>query len=140
MLAVAFVAATLVSCTSQDDSGIPEKKSRTLRLDAIALVQGDESPGLESVSISRHGFTYLFASPENKATFEANPERYEIQLGGACARMGALSGEGTTDLFAVHEGKIYIFASEGCRRGFLKAPQKVLDRADPLPPVNALAD
>jgi hypothetical protein len=33
----------------------------------------------------------------------------------------------------VHEGRLYVFASEPCRAGFLKAPEKLLDRDDPLP-------
>ena len=105
----------------------------TLAVDPVRLVGGEEVPGVEELSIEHAGFRYLFADEESRAAFEADPERFEIQLGGACARMGPLSGVGTTDLYAVHDGRIYIFASEACRKGFLSAPEKLLETDDPLP-------
>ncbi len=38
--------------------------------------------------------------------FAVAAEKYEIQLGGACARMGALSGLGKTDIYAAYKGKM----------------------------------
>jgi YHS domain-containing protein len=52
-------------------------------------------------------------------------------MGGACARMGPLSGGGTTKLYAVHDGKLYLFASESCRMTFQKSPKQFIDQADP---------
>src|SRR5215212_11103837 len=58
-------------------------------LDPVMLSQGKEVQGDMKYKVTRGQFQYLFASAENKATFEKDPARYEIQLGGHCARMGA---------------------------------------------------
>lgn len=105
----------------------------TLKVDPVELVFGKEVPGKEEFSATHYRYRYLFSSEENKAKFEKEPEKYEIQLGGACARMGALSGLGTTDIFASYKGKIYIFASESCRKTFLENPYSVLEGPDDVP-------
>jgi len=111
----------------------------TLNVDAVELVRGREVEGSAGISAMHYRYTYLFANEENKVEFEKAPERYEIQLGGACGRMGALSGLGKTDLFATHQARIYIFASESCRATFLRDPAKVLDRPDDTPEGSAEA-
>jgi hypothetical protein len=40
--------------------------------------------------------------------------------------MGPTSGIGSPDRWAVHEERIYEFASDGCRNGFLAAPERYL--------------
>lgn len=95
----------------------------TLEVDAVELVRtGADVPGLSEHSVVHGAYTYRFRNAENKATFAADPARYEIQLGGACARMGPLSGAGSPKLHAVHDGRIYIFASGACRQAFTKDP------------------
>ena len=101
--------------------------------DPVELVQGRKTPGDPAFFVDYQGFRYVFASASTRAEFEKDPARYEIQLGGACARMGPLSGSCRIDLYAVHEGRIYIFASEGCRKGFLAAPEKLLESDDAVP-------
>jgi YHS domain-containing protein len=76
--------------------------------------------------VTRGRFQYLFASAENKATFEKDPSRYEIQLDAHCARMGAPT-TGNPDLYYVHNGRIYIFGSEECQTVFKAAPEKYLE-------------
>lgn len=102
--------------------------ARTLQVDAVELVRGQEVAGDPALNASHGRFTYLFASDANRAEFLRDPQRYEIQFGGACARMGPLSGLGSTNIHAVHDGRIYIFASPQCRKGFLAAPDKLIDR------------
>ncbi len=105
--------------------------SRTLKVDAVELVAGNEIEGKEEFSAQHGRYRYLLSTQANCDAFLKTPEKFEIQLGGACARMGPLSGEGTTDLLGVHDGKIYIFASEQCRKRFMSAPRELLDRPDP---------
>lgn len=131
-LAAALCALALLGPRSLEASG-PVGAQPTLRVDPVELVQGRELPGRDDLFVDHAGYRYLFASDQNKRTFEAQKDRYEIQLGGACARMGPLSGVGSTDLFTVHEGRIYIFASEACRRTFLRDPSKVLESDEPAP-------
>src|ERR1700745_1064065 len=49
-------------------------------IDPVLLIQGKEVQGKSEFKVSRARFDYLFASAENKAAFEKDPERYEIQL------------------------------------------------------------
>lgn len=95
-------------------------------LDPVMLTQGKEVQGDMKYKVTRGQFQYLFASAENKATFEKDPSRYEIQLNGHCARMGAPTG-GNADLYYVHKGRIYIFGSEECQTLFKGAPEKYLE-------------
>jgi YHS domain-containing protein len=103
---------------------------RTLPVDPVELVAGRETPGKPELTIERDGFAYLFATPESKAAFEKEPARYEVADGGACGRMGPLSGLGDARRYAVHAGRIYFFASDGCRAGFLKDPAKFIEADD----------
>ncbi len=95
-------------------------------LDPVMLVQGKEVQGDMKFKVTRGQFQYIFASAENKATFEKDPARYEIQLNGHCARMGSPTG-GNADLYYVHKGRIYIFGSEECQTLFKGAPEKYLE-------------
>lgn len=135
MLSGVCTMAILAVAASRADEAVDAR--RTLRVDAVELVNGKEVAGRDEKSIKRGAYTYLFASDENRTRFEREPQRYEIQLGGACGRMGPLSGEGRCDIFAVHEGRLYIFASEQCRAGFLTAPDALLERDDQPPKADA---
>ncbi|MCU1264695.1 MAG: Peptidase inactive domain protein [Acidobacteria bacterium] len=95
-------------------------------LDPVMLVQGKEVQGNLKITLTRGRFQYFFANEEDRAMFEKEANRYEIQLGGMCARMGAPVG-GNPDLYTVHNGLIYIFGSGECKRRFEAAPEKYLD-------------
>ena len=95
-------------------------------LDPVMLSQGKEVQGDMKYKVTRGRFQYIFASAENKATFEKDPTRYEIQLDGHCARMGAPT-TGNPDLYTVHQGRIYIFGSPECQTLFKGAPEKYLE-------------
>src|SRR6185503_6178454 len=95
-------------------------------LDPVMLSQGKEVQGDMKFKVTRGKFQYIFANADNKATFEKDPSRYEIQLDGHCARMGSPTG-GNADLYYVHKGRIYIFGSEECQTLFKGAPEKYLE-------------
>lgn len=103
---------------------------RTLPVDPVELVAGRETPGTSEFTVEREGVGYCFATLENKAAFEKDPAKFEVADGGACGRMGALSGLGDARRYAVHAGRIYFFASDGCRAAFLKDPAKHIERDD----------
>jgi YHS domain-containing protein len=106
-------------------------------LDPVALIQGQQLDGDKKFSVTRGGFQYLFATADNKATFEKDPARYEIQLGGSCARMGPRTG-GNGDLYSVIDHKIYVFGSAECKKRFEAAPAKYLESSQPpLPALQA---
>ncbi len=107
--------------------GPPDAQEALLGYDPVILVEESrEVLGDESISLVRGGFWYLFASQSNKKKFEGSPERYEIQNGGVCARMGG-TVSGHPDNFLVHDGRIYIFGSENCRNLFKAHPEKYLE-------------
>ena len=104
-------------------------------IDPVALLTtGKEVTGKPGLAVVREQFQYLFATPENKAAFERSPEKYQIQLSGACARMGGGVTGNPAD-YAVVDGKIYIFGSDDCHKKFVAAPARFLPK--PAPPMPA---
>ena len=127
--ALSAVFALLVGAIVPSQS-LPELAVRGL--DPVALCGGEELAGKDELAVDLRRYRYRFATEANLATFNADPERYCIQLGGGCGRMGPLSGTGDPSRFVVHDGRIYIFASEGCRKGFLADPARHLEVPDPV--------
>jgi YHS domain-containing protein len=93
--------------------------------DPVLMVQGKEVKGDPKISLKRGEYRYLFATAENKAQFEKEPKRYEIQLGGSCPVVPG--AEGNPDLFLVYKEKIYIFATEHCVNEFKANPKNYVD-------------
>lgn len=116
------------------------KRVRTFAVDPVELLAGRETKGDDSLALSHGMYNYHFVSSASRAAFEKNPDKYEVQLGGACGRMGPLSGYGRGDIYAVYDGRIYLFASKQCRESFLKAPEKLLEADDAPPPRDASAE
>ena len=121
-----FIIVVLGSLTASAQNSASETVIPLEGLDPVMLSQGKEVQGDTKFTVTRGQFQYLFASAENKATFEKDPARYEIQLNGHCARMGAPTGA-NPDLYYVHNGRIYIFGSEECQTLFKAAPEKYLE-------------
>lgn len=94
--------------------------------DPVALADGKEVSGRSDLTATHGIYRYQFVDEANRRKFLSDPERFAIQMGGGCARMGPLAGLGNPDRFLVHEGRIYIFASDGCRSSFQKAPARFL--------------
>ena len=89
--------------------------------------------GKQAFQLDHGRFTYLFSSAETKAEFDKAPEKYAIQMGGLCARMGRTVTGNPSD-YLVHDGKIYIFGSDACHKSFASAPEKYLPKpAAPMP-------
>ena len=92
----------------------PQPREALDGVDAVILLtQGKEVMGKPEFKVTRGKFDYLFANAGSRATFERNPEKYEIQLSGACARMGGGVTGNPAD-YAVVDGRIYIFGSDDC--------------------------
>jgi len=103
-------------------------------LDPLRLIVGVEAPGREDLTESRAGFLYRFESEASRAEFRRVPQRYEIQWEGACGKMGPASGAGSPDRWLVHDGRIFVFASDGCKRTFGANPAAHLERVETAPP------
>jgi YHS domain-containing protein len=132
LLACATGFASAQGTTPDADTVIPLEG-----LDPVMLSQGKEVQGDMKHQVRRGQFRYIFANAENKAEFEKDSSRYEIQLNGYCARMGAPT-TANPDLYAVHKGRIYVFGSEECQTVFKAGPEKYLEvPAEPKSPPTA---
>jgi len=133
-LCLLITALVLFGCTITASAQNPSPSAESIipleGLDPVMLTQGKEVQGDMKYKVKRGQFEYIFASAENKATFEKDPTRYEIQLNGSCARMGAPT-TGNPDLYLVHNSRIYIFGSEECQTLFKAAPEKYLEVPPP---------
>ena len=125
LIVIVLACATAIAQSPNGETVIPLEG-----LDPVMLTQGKEVQGDVKLAVTRGRFQYIFANAENKATFEKDPARYEIQLNGSCARMGAPT-TGNPDLYLVHNGRIYIFGSEECQTLFKAAPEKYLEVPPP---------
>ena len=79
-----------------------------------------------------HGARYLFASAEGKATFDANPAKYEPQFGGFCA-YGASQGHTAPikiEAWQIVNGRLLMQYDLGVKKDFNKDQQGNLQKAD----------
>ncbi len=128
-----IILAGLVVCTSQAPAHEPAAKPALKGLDPIELAKGKEVAGQEKFTAVHGRYLYWFASKDNQTTFAKNPNRHAIQMAGACARMGPLSGAGNPGRFFVFDSRIYVFASDICRDNFKKNPLLHIDLPDLAP-------
>lgn len=128
----AFMA--FVPLHSQTPPTVPEALDG---VDTVLLLKTGKETFGKSTFRSTHGsLAYLFASAETKAEFDAAPDKYAVQMNGMCARMGGGTG-GNPSNYAVVDGKIYVFGSDGCRTRFLAGPAKFIPRVPPAMPASA---
>lgn len=101
--------------------------------DPVAFfTQGKPVKGQSQYESTYKGAKYQFASAEDKATFDANPAKYEPQFGGYCAY--AVS-EGHTapvkiEAFMIVNGRLLMQYDLDVKKTFEKDPQGRLAKAD----------
>lgn len=105
----------------------------TIGRDVVEAGSHRDVAGIEAIAVDYEGYRYLFATEENAAAFRADPERFMVGAQGCCAKMGPLSGHGSTEIMLEHDGRVYLFASDSCRNTFSQAPEKHIDRDDRVP-------
>lgn len=73
--------------------------------------------GTSDYSLMWKGAQWQFASAENMAKFEANPDSYAPQYGGYCAYAVSKGYVATSDpeAWTLHEGKLYLNYSKSVR-------------------------
>ena len=74
------------------------------------FTQGEPVAGTAEQAVMWKGATWHFASAENMALFEADPEAYAPQYGGYCAYAASKGGIATSvpEAWTIHEGKLYL--------------------------------
>lgn len=119
-----WLIAFVILGTSLFVAGEPEEA--LLGFDPVLLVEeGKEVVGDETHFVDRGRFRYYFVSPETRARFQKDPERYEIQFDGICALVGG-DVKGRPNIFMVHKERVYIFASPQCLTTFEENPDQYL--------------
>lgn len=88
--------------------------------------------GNPSIKSTYENITFYFASNENKALFDKEPQRYLPEYGGYCSNgiVYSVPWGGDADVFEMINGKLYIFGGQGSRAAFMLDPQKNLALAD----------
>ena len=85
------------------------------------FTEGRERPGSPAIKSDYKGVTFRFSKGENKALFDAAPEKYVPQFGGYCTN-GIVYGVpwgGDADSWQMIDGKLYIFGGQGSKDAFL---------------------
>ncbi len=79
----------------------------------------EEKPveGMPDITVDWEDAMLRFASEENKAMFEADPEKYAPKYGGYCAYAVSKGYIATTDpaAWSIHEGRLYLNYSKSVR-------------------------
>ncbi|MEQ9260728.1 MAG: YHS domain-containing (seleno)protein [Roseovarius sp.] len=96
------------------------------------FTEGAPVEGSPEHSTMWNGAEWRFASAENKATFEADPEAYAPQYGGYCAYAASQGYVASTspDAWSVHEGKLYLNYSRRVQRIWEKDKPGFIAQAD----------
>jgi YHS domain-containing protein len=82
---------------------------------------GKPTPGRADLTFVHEGATFRFSSPENRAAFIANPDKYAPQFGGYCAwaaSQGRLAGPDPS-IWRIVDGKLYLNCSKDAEAKWL---------------------
>jgi YHS domain-containing protein len=96
------------------------------------FVDGGPRKGRADLAVERGGARWLFASPENKARFEADPERYLPAYGGYCA-YGVAQGylvKIDPAAWAIVGGRLYLNYDRSVRETWRKDVPGYVKQAD----------
>jgi YHS domain-containing protein len=96
------------------------------------FTEGRPVAGTPEHEVAWNGATWRFASAENRAVFEADPEAYAPQYGGWCAWAVAEGYTASTipDAWAIVDGKLYLNFSRGVQRRWERDIPGNIARAD----------
>jgi YHS domain-containing protein len=94
-------------------------------LDPVLLIDGREEMGKPEIVASHESYRYQFVSEPNRVRFAANPATFSIQ-NTTCLVVSSAPVD--PSLFAVHEGRIYAFATSDCVDRFKARPAAFVKR------------
>ena len=96
------------------------------------FTQNKAVKGEDDITSEWRGAVWHFANAENKAAFDAEPEKFAPQYGGHCAyamSRGKFVGV-DEEAFTIHNGKLYLNYSKGVRKDWLEDPDGFIAKAD----------
>lgn len=94
--------------------------------------------GADEITSDWRGATWHFSSLENKAMFDAEPEKYAPQYGGYCAyamSRGRFVGV-DEEAFTIYNGKLFLNYSKSVREDWLEDKDGFIKLADVEYPAN----
>lgn len=100
--------------------------------DAVSFFDGNGVEGKKQFTTTYQGAEFRFASAENLATFEDDPEAYAPQYGGYCAwavAQGNLA-PGNPRNANVVDGKLYLNFNDGVEKRWLADIDGFIEKAD----------
>ena len=117
----------------------------TLGTDGIAIKgydpvayfsQGAPHKGKPEFTVEYKGAKWQFASAENKALFEANPEKYEPAYGGYCAYGVAQNAlvKIEPDAWSIRNDKLYLNYDQNIQKRWSEKPDSYIEQADKIWP------
>jgi YHS domain-containing protein len=92
-------------------------------LDPVLLVEGREERGKPEIVAEHAGYRYFFVSEPDRVQFVADPARFAIQNRTCLVVPGAAIDP---SLYAVHERRLYAFATPDCISQFKADPKRYL--------------
>ena len=101
--------------------------------DAVAyFTENKPVKGNEQISYSWNGATWLFATNNNKESFQMNPAKYAPQYGGYCAYGLSRGYKANTesDAFTIVDGKLYLNYNLDVRSEWNKDQKGYIGKAD----------
>lgn len=106
----AFAGDQYVDQTGYAASGYDVVAYFGLTQNAVGKAQPSGVPGKSAYTVKHNGAKFAFSSAENKAAFEANPEKYAPQFDGHCAYGIAQGGKvpGNPNLWRIVDDKLYL--------------------------------
>ncbi len=95
------------------------------------FVEDEPAHGAMSYSVMWKGVTWLFASQEHQAMFEANPRAYAPRFGGYCAYgvSGGVLISGDPNSFEIRDGALYMLHSPDIQARWLQDAEGRLSMA-----------
>ena len=138
---ISVACAALVLATLIAPSVRAQSASDVNTIDGIGLhgfdpvayfTQNKAVKGDAQLTAGYHGVTYEFASKEDQAAFQANPEKYVPQYGGFCAFAVSKGAKADIDphAFAVKDGKLYVNNSDRAEKLFEADVRGNIEKAD----------
>ncbi|MGD9870238.1 MAG: YHS domain-containing (seleno)protein [Thauera sp.] len=147
LLAATVLASGLSGCAmfTQNPGGayspvnaVSEGESKRLLLKGYDVVsyfaENRAQPGKPDIASQYEGVDLRFASPEHKALFDQDPQRFLPQFGGYCANGVAygIPWGGDPEHWRIYDGRLYIFGSAFSIEAFELEREANLQRAHQL--------
>ena len=101
--------------------------------DAVAFfTQNKAVKGSSDFKSTYKGAIYQFATKDNKALFDANPEMYKVQFGGWCAYAVSKGGKAPIDIntWSIQNGRLIFQYNQRIAKIWSGDPDSYLEKAD----------